>query len=343
MQDDPLVIYTSGSEEGEEDAAFEDTLANTHTAQSAGLSARKPKRRHRMNGESGKGSKRSNSSAVVASETQVKQSRAAFRRRRSAASSMAERVANNKARSSMAENTRMTEAVYESPRKYSRTQNLLDTVLRKLFSVDDDEVLQAFLRDEGPLKVQSVSQRSLAVDASTATLGVGAQDEVWRRNERSRNRRLSIETREEEEEVEESIDVQDVSPSTLVRLPPRGIDSSQMLGAPPVRIRLNSHVGEPSLLEAFQATLHSNLAIVPSGFSILLAGSRSVRLVQHLASRIGPLLTDRVRKMIDDAEDDSSIPDAIIGSESVMTRFRGDSHPALSSNSSTTRHRSTMS
>jgi hypothetical protein len=223
----------------------------------------------------------------------------------------------------------------------TRSHGLLSAVLRKLFSVEDDEVLQAFLRDEGPLRVDNAtsSLSSLAADASSALRAATSPDEVWSRNERNQQKHRSGYPREEDALDEEDDEV----PRVLLQLPPRGMDSSQMFASPPHRVRLQSHVGEPTLLEALQATVFSSLNNVPSGLSILLAGSRSVRLVNYLAGRlvgqIGPSLTERVRKLIDDAEDDTTAQDEIFGREttsSPLNRFRGSSHPAISSHSSTT-------
>ena len=324
------VVFTSGSEgEGddmrvstqsvrEEEAAFEDALANTHLAQSAGLMARVPKRRHRKMGESAKGSKRSNSSAVVASEMQSSRRRSGLSSRKGRLSSYSARSAS---RSKPADKSMAEEAVNSGGD--SRVHKLVDVILRKLFRVDDDEVLQAFLRDEGPLKV--VDDLHYAGDASSALHAVG-RDEVWSRTERNRQLRQSRDKSDADEQWHQS-------PQELIKLPTQSMHAGQMFASPP-RIRLDSHVGEPSLLEAIQASVLSSLSVVPSGLSLLLAGSRSVRLVSYLAGQIGPSLTERVRKLIDDAEDDTSIPDDDIGMG--PTRFRGGSHPAISSHSSTT-------
>lgn len=337
------VVFTSGSEgEGEEqesstrrireeEAAFEDALNNTPLAQSAGLSARVPKRRHRKNGESAKGSKRSNSSAVVTSDVHATRRRSGLGTRRSATSNYSARSMSRV--TAAAAEKKKTEAT--GKQDDSRTHRLLNVILRKLFSVEDDEVLQAFLCDEGPLQVPQTSYSSLAPDRSSV-LAVEGADDVWARNERNRQMRQASNLPEEPEE-EEGEEEERSPPRELVRLPPRGMDSSQMLASPP-RIRLGSHVGEPSLLEALQATMLSGLSVVPSGLSVLLAGSRSVRLAQYLAGRIGPSLTERVRKLIDDAEEDSGIHEDILNGEfgPSALRFRGGSHPAISSRSSTT-------
>lgn len=352
------VVFTSGSEgeeevddierginqrirEEREEAAFEDALANTHSAQSAGLAARAPKRRHRKMGESAKGSKRSNSSAVIASDLQATRRRAGLRSRPSAASNASAR-SKSEARGS---NQGTSELASKQPQKQSH--GLLDLVMRRLFNVDD-EVLQAFLRDEGPLGIEPSLQSSLAADASSVLkIAAPPHDEVWTRNERNRQMRRShqiqkVAEQNQEEEDENDDDVDDV-PRVLLHLTPRGLDASQLLSSPPLRVRLESHVGEPSLFEALQATVLSSLSNVPSGLSVLLAGSHSARLVNYLAGRlagqIGTSLTERMRKLIDDAEDDTTIQDEVFGydrSPSSVSRFRGDSHPAISSRSSTT-------
>lgn len=341
------VVFTSGSEGEEdeeayrinkqrkekEDLLFEDALSNTHLAQSAGLAFRVPKRRHRKNGESAKGSKRSNSSAVVASDLQASRRRAGLRCSRKSTTSNVSGRSNSRLRSS---DKSKADAIGEQHE--SRSQGLLSVVLQKLFSVEDDEVLQAFLRDEGPLRVDDAasSLSILAADASSALRAATSPDEVWNRNERNEHKR-QLQYPQEDDGGDDAV------PRVLLQLPPRGMDSSQMFASPPHRVRLQSHVGEPSLLEALQATVLSSFNNVPSGLSILLAGSRSVRLVNYLAGRlvgqVGPSLTERVRKLIDDAEDDTTTQDEVVGRETTSSppsRFRGSSHPAISSHSSTT-------
>jgi hypothetical protein len=344
------VVFTSGSEGEEdeeayrisrqrkikEDAAFEDALSNTHLAQSAGLAFRAPKRRHRKNGESAKGSKRSNSSAVIASDLQASRRRAGLRSRKSVTSHVSAR-SNSRLRASE-KSFADADGKHDDPRSHG----LLSVVLRKLFNVEDDEVLQAFLRDEGPLQVDktATSLSALVTEASSALRAVSSTDDVWSRNERKQEVRRS-QTLQDEDIVGVDDEEEEVT-KILLQLPPRGMDSSQLFASPPHRVRLQSHVGEPSLLEALQATVFSSLNNVPSGLSILLAGTRSVRLVNYLAGRlvgqIGPSLTERMRKLIDDAEDDTSAQDELLGRETTTypIRFRGNSHPAISSHSSTT-------
>lgn len=346
------VVFTSGSEgeeetlhkrsarsqrRQEEEEAFEEALENAPTAQSAGLMARAPKRRHRKNGESAKGSKRSNSSAVPASDMRLSRRSAALRSRRPMTSNLSA-----SARSA-------SHARYEAQVKGSsaaednvipETQSMLKAILRKVFLVDDDEVLQAFLRDEGPLRVDECSSSSKALETSSALAVISSQhkDDIWTRTERNRHLRGSHAF------VEESVEYGEVEEKGQMMRIPRSTSASEIFAAPH-RIKLQSNVGEPTLLEALQASVLSGLATVPSGFSILLAGSRSARLVNYLAGRfvgqIGPSFTERMRKLIDDAEDDTSIQDDILGSEtrsssSSSTRFRGSSHPAISSRSSST-------
>lgn len=349
------VVFTSGSEgeedddvgekrehnqrirEEQEEEAFEDALANTHSAQSAGLSARAPKRRHRKMGESAKGSKRSNSSAVIASDLQATRRRAGLRSRPSAASNVSARS------KSRVRGSEQATSELASKQAQSQGHGLLDLVLRKLFSVEDGEVLQAFLRDEGPLRIEQSSHSSAFEASSALKVADPPHDEVWTRNERKRQMRRAHQIpREAEQNQEEQEDDVDDVPRVHLHLPPHGLDASQLFSSRPPRVRLESHVGEPSLFEALQATVFSSLSNVPSGLSVLLAGSHSVRFVNYLAGRlagqIGPSLTERMRKLIDDAEDDTAIQDEVFGYDRTpsVSRFRGGSHPAISSRSSTT-------
>lgn len=372
-----------------DDIAFEEALANTHWAQSAGLRARVPKRRHRRSGESEKGSKRSNNSAAVASDLRsasaLRETRRGLSSRRSAASAASARArVRHHQQHGMPEPAPVTmmtaHEVPQTPR-HSAGQRLVGTLLRRVLGVDDEDVLAAFLRNEGPLHVDESHDSSsgshaastaavMAAAAQRGTLGVRADtDDVWSRNQRHRRMRLLMDGSGSDSgsagrvygavNGEDKIDAkgwrasEDSDGDDDEDVTTDAPTHKRSAHAAPQRAYVSGNVAEPSLVEALQASVFSGLRVLPSGLSILMAGSHSVRLVNYIVGRIGPSLTERVRKLLDDEEggiDDieelhaaattlsssasstsatSRARSATMASDSSV-RFFGSAHPALS-------------
>ncbi|PWN38193.1 uncharacterized protein FA14DRAFT_159879 [Meira miltonrushii] len=358
-----------------DDAAFEEALGSAHQAYSAGLYPRVPKRRHRKNGESEKGSKRSNNSAAIASELL-----SANRRRSAVGRKSQTSAASLRSRSQVGSSVGRLRSKHEQsgkdagttyrPESSSRSERLLSAILQRVFGVDDEEVLQSFFRDEGPLRIEeSEKERATnAAIASRAPIGNGIDDDVWSRNRRQHHMRLLLDGRSVAEEVEEIESGSEAdAESNSARSKTRALSNSSH----PHRTYVTGNVAEPSLPEALHATLLSGLRSVPSSLSLFLAGSNSVRFVNYLVGRIGPSFTERMRKLVDDAstEDGASQADHASQSSDIITRvlrshsnagslsdlgswdgvdvsslrFKGDKHPAIASSSSRSTRSSSQS
>ncbi|MCO5565636.1 hypothetical protein L7F22_019310 [Adiantum nelumboides] len=384
-----LTSESEGEEEGErkakkvaaqarrrkDDAAFEEALGSAHQANSAGLYPRVPKRRHRKNGESEKGSKRSNNSAAIASELL-----SAHRRRNAAGRKSQTSAASLRSRSQVGSSVGRIRYKYEEeskdtvttyrPENSSRSERLLSAILQRVFGVDDEEVLQSFFRDEGPLRIEEGEKEraTSAAIASRAPIGNVTDDDVWSRNRRQHHMRLLLDGRSVPEEVEE-IDSEGEADEKIksAKTKSRTISDSSR----PHRTYVTGNVAEPSLPEALHATLLSGLRSVPSSLSLFLAGSNSVRFVNYLVGRIGPSFTERMRKLVDEASAEDGTDDADNASQSsdIITRvlrshsnagslsdlgswdgvdvstlrFKGNKHPALASSSSRSTRSSSQS
>lgn len=358
-----------------DDAAFEEALGSAHQAYSAGLYPRVPKRRHRKNGESEKGSKRSNNSAAIASELL-----SAHRRRSVAGRKSQTSAASPRSRSQVGSSVGRLRSKHEHgskdvgtpyrPESSSRSERLLSAILQRIFGVDDEEVLQSFFRDEGPLRIEEGEEERAtnAAIASRAPIGNGTDDDVWSRNRRQHHMRLLLDGRSVPEEVEEidSGSEADEEPKSV-----KGKNRPRFNSGYPHRTYVTGNVAEPSLPEALHATLLSGLRSVPSSLSLFLAGSNSVRFVNYLVGRIGPSFTERMRKLVDEAstEDGASQADHASQSSDIITRvlrshsnagslsdlgswdgvdvsslrFKGDKHPAIASSSSRSTRSSSQS
>lgn len=371
------VVLTSDSE-GEEDeqaaqarrdkddAAFEEALGSAHFAQSAGLYPRVPKRRHRKNGESEKGSKRSNNSAAVASEL-LSHRRLGVNGRRSQTSAASVRSRSRLGSAGAYTRKAAGEGGSRPSTDASRSERLLNAILQRVFGVDDYDVLQAFLRDEGPLQVDESEHQAAtaAASSSRAPLGVGTDDDVWSRNQRQRHMRLLLDGRSVPEDVEEMDSGREDGKAAKDIHGLSHIDPSHHKPHPyPQRTHVPGNVAEPSLTEALHATVLSGLRVVPSGLSILLAGSNSVRFVNYLVGRIGPGFTERFRKLVDDdaVEEENVSTETNILTRALRSnstagtatsglsswddvdvsslRFKGNKHPAIASSTRSARSNS---
>lgn len=366
-EDRKLDRLTRQARKIKEDAAFEEALGTAHQAYSAGLYPRVPKRRHRKNGESEKGSKRSNNSAAVASEllSAHRRRNAVGRKSQTSAASMRSRSqvgsSVNRIRTKTDQN-RKDGTIY-TPESSSRTERLLSAIFQRVFGVEDEEVLKSFFRDEGPLRVEDDEKERAtnAAIASRAPISNGMDDDVWSRNRRQHHMRLLLDGRSVPEEVEE---IDSGSEADEDQKSNKGKSRTRSYSGHPNRTYVTGNVAEPSLPEALHATLLSGLRSVPSSLSLFLAGSNSVRFVNYLVGRIGPSFTERMRKLIDDAsvDEDSNAeiadltgqsPDIITrvlrsqsnsgslsdlgsweGVDVSSLRFKGDKHPAIASSSS---------
>ena len=345
-------LYTESKKYAEE-IAFEEALANTHWAHSAGLKARVPKRRHRRIGESEKGSKRSNNSGAITNELLAHRRRGVSARR--STTTTAASVSRNRSRS-VATYPTYSSNQPQNVDKRSASEKFVGAVLRKVFGVDDDEVLQSLFKDEGPLMIDEDSRRASrsATAMTRPSLGVRSQDEVWSRTMRQQRMRLLVERRslqEEEEDVIEDSDDEVEYPTLmkkeLTSVHPYELNNphpiTEILSQPsayPQRARISGNVAEPSLTEALQATMISGIRLLPGSLSIFLAGSHSVRFMHYLIDRFGPMFTERIRKLVDDGADEATIESVLGTSQAELSpngssaadsefRFKGSAHPVL--------------
>lgn len=346
-----------------EEWAFEEALASAHSATSAGLAPRSrprmsgpnsplamrgragtsnreeirvPKRRHRRAGESDKGSKRSNTTAGTREtrrSTSVLGEASARRRGGSGVDSSTNRSQSRRTarRASTAAPASIIDAAAPQ-RRGTRTQRLVNVILRKVFDVDDADVLDALFRDEGPLAVR----HPLEHPAQHTRIRFGLDGGGEEIDERNRSRRRREKQAQGEISEEEEIDAD--AGKALVALSRRQVlEESSITYAPPdeggvaltpthdrdawkwqsqARVPLppSRLMAEPSLLEALHSTFFAGLRHVPAttmplvvGFAAALGGAGAAspaRLLGVLAAKFGRGAEGMMGKMLGQDEDE---------------------------------------